>query len=99
MRGRNEKRIDQSHLPPKDYAQQLILLREKYSHWGPTGQNTSMACRKNVATEDAKPRGVLSLLQGYPGEDGQLAMARAIQYHAYGYQSLEQKFWRTSACS
>jgi len=90
LRGRNEKRIDQSHLPPKDYAQQLIVLREKYSRWGPTGQEYFDGLQKKCRYGRREAARVLSLLQGYPVKDGQLAMARAIQYHAYGYQSLER---------
>jgi hypothetical protein len=32
----------------------------------------------------------LSLLHGYPKKDGLAAIERGIQYHAYGYQSLER---------
>lgn len=90
VRGRNEKRTDQAHLPPKDYAQQLILLREKYLHWGPTAQEYFDGLQKKCRYGRREAARVLSLLQGYPVKDGQLAMARAIQYHAYGYQSLER---------
>ena len=33
---------------------------------------------------------ILSLLHGYPKKDGLAAMQRGIQYHAFGYQSLER---------
>jgi len=33
---------------------------------------------------------ILSLLHGFPHQDGVAAMGRGIQYHAYGYQSLER---------
>jgi hypothetical protein len=90
LRGRYEKRIDQSHLPPKDYAQQLILLREKYAYWGSTGQEYFDGLQKKCRSGRRESARVLSLLHGYPVKDGQLAMARAIEYHAYGYQSLER---------
>lgn len=90
LRGRYQKQTSEAHLPPKDYAQQLIMLREKYAHWGSTGQDyfdyLQQKCR-NGRREAAR---ILSLLQGYPVKDGQAAMARGIQYHAYGYQSLER---------
>ena len=90
LHGRYEKQIDQSHLPPKDYAQQLILLREKYANWGPTGQEYFDGLQKKCRSGRREAARVLSLLHGYPVNDGQLAMARAIQYHAYGYQYLER---------
>ncbi len=90
LRGRNDKRIDQAHLPPKDYAQQLIGLREKYVHWGPIALEYFDGLQKKCRYGRREAARVLSLLQGYPVKDGQLAMARAIQYHAYGYQSLER---------
>ena len=90
LRGRYEKQINQAHLPPKDYAQQLILLREKYANWGPTGLEYFDGLQKKCRNGRRDSARVLSLLHGYPVKDGQSAMARAIQYHAYGYQSLER---------
>lgn len=90
LRGRYEKQINQSHLPPKDYAQQLIVLREKYAKWGPIGLEYFDGLQKKYRYGRRDSARVLSLLHGYPIQDGQSAMARAIQYHAYGYQSLER---------
>ena len=90
LRGRNEKRIDQAHLPPKDHAQQLMLLREKYASWGETGAEYFDGLQKKCRYGRREATRILSLLHGYPVKDGQLAMARAIQYHAYGYQALER---------
>lgn len=90
LRGRNQKQICEAHLPPKDYAQQLILLREKYAHWGPVGEEYFDGLQKKCRNGRREAGRILSLLQGYPMKDGQVAMARGIQYHAYGYQSLER---------
>lgn len=90
LRGRYEKQIEQAHLPPKDYTQQLIVLREKYAKWGPTGLEYFDGLQKKYRYGRRDSARVLSLLHGYPVPDGQSAMARAIQYHAWGYQSLER---------
>jgi len=89
-RGRYEKQINEAHLPPKDYAQQLIVLREKYATWGPVGLEYFDGLQKKYRYGRRDSARVLSLLHGYPVQDGQSAMARAVQYHAYGYQSLER---------
>ena len=90
LRGRHEKVIHQDHQPPKDYAQQLILLREKYERWGAIGQEYFDGLQKKCRYGRREAARIVSLLHGYPVKDGQLAMARGIQYHAYGYQSLER---------
>jgi len=90
LRGRNEKQIDQAHLPPKDYAQQLLQLRERYTRWGPSGQQYFDGLQKKCRYGRHEAARLLSLLQGYPVKDVQMAMDRAIQFHAYGYQSLER---------
>jgi type I site-specific restriction endonuclease len=90
LSGKNQKQVDPAHQPPKDQQQQLSQLREKYAHWGQIGleyfDGVQRRCRygKHEATR------ILSLLHGYPHQDGLAAMQRGIQYHAYGYQSLER---------
>lgn len=90
LRGGNQKQISAAHLPPKDHAQQLTLLREKYSHWGQTGQEYFDGLQKKCRYGKSEAGRVLSLLHGYPMKDAVAAMQRGIQYHAYGYQSLER---------
>ena len=88
--GKHQKRIDAVHLPPQDHAQQLTLLREKYSRWGPAGLEYFDGLQRKCRYGRREASRVLSLLHGYPIQDGVTAMQRGIQYHAYGYQSLER---------
>jgi transposase len=90
LHGRHEKQTQETHRPPKDHAQQLLLLREKYAPWGPIGQEYFDGLQKKCRNGKHEAARMLSLLRGYPVKDGQVAMARGIQYHAYGYQSLER---------
>ena len=90
LRGRYQKQTSDAHLPPKDHAQQVIMLREKYAHWGSTGQEYFDDLQRKCRNGRREAARILSLLQGYPVKDGQAAMARGLQYHAYGYQSLER---------
>ena len=90
LRGRNQKQISEAHLPPKDHAQQLTLLREKYSRWGQTGLEYFDGLQQKCRNGKHAAGRILSLLYGYTMKDGQVAMQRGIQYHAYGYQSLER---------
>jgi transposase len=90
LRGRSQKQTSEAHLPPKDHAQQLIVLREKYARWGSTGEEYFDGLQKKCRNGRREAARILSLLPGYPVSDGQAAMARGIRYHAYGYQSLER---------
>ncbi len=89
--GKYAKLTDPAHQPPKDQQQQLTLLREKYAHWGQSHLDyfagVQHRCRHGRHTR--LQVGILSLLHGFPHQDGVAAMGRGIQYHAYGYQSLE----------
>jgi transposase len=90
LRGKNEKQSDPSHSPPKDNEEHISNLRERYTQWGKTGcdyfEGLLIKCR--YGKHEAQR--VLTLLHGYPKKDAMLAMERGIQYHAYGYQSLER---------
>ncbi len=90
LRGRHQKQISAAHLPPKDHAQQLTLLREKYSHWGQAGLEYFDGLQQKCRYGKREAARILSLLHGYPTKDGVAAMERGSQYHAYGYQSLER---------
>ena len=89
-RGRNEKQSQESHRPPSDHHEQLTILREKYTQWCQVAveyfDGILLKCR--YGRHEAQR--ILSLLHGYPKKDGLAAMQRGIQYHAYGYQSLER---------
>ena len=82
LRGRNQKQISEAHLPPKDHAQQLTLLREKYVHWGQTGLEYFDGLQKKCRNGRHEAGRILSLLYGYTVKDAQAAMQRGIQYHA-----------------
>jgi hypothetical protein len=90
LRGKNEKQTDPAHEPPKDHREQLALLREQYAHWGQIGLDYFEGLLRKCRYGRHEALRVLSLLHGYPHQDGLAAMHRAIQYHAYGYQSLER---------
>ena len=89
-RGRNEKKIQESHRPPSDHHEQLAILREKYTQWGQEAVEYFDGILRKCRNGRHEAQRILSLLHGYPKKDGLAAMQRAIQYHAYGYQSLER---------
>jgi transposase len=89
-RGRNEKKIQESHRPPSDHHEQLAILREKYTQWGQVAVEYFDGILRKCRNGRHEAQRILSLLHGYPKKDGLSAMQRGIQYHAYGYQSLER---------
>lgn len=90
VHGKNGKQSDPSHEPPKDSKEQLENLRERYSQWGKTGCDYLDGLLRKCRNGKHEAQRVLMLLHGYPTKDGLAAMERSIQYHAYGYQSLER---------
>ena len=89
-RGRNEKKSQDSHRPPNDHHEQLAILREKYMQWGQVALEYFDGILRKCRNGRHEAQRLLSLLHGYPKKDGLAAMQRGIQYHAYGYQSLER---------
>ena len=89
-RGRNEKQLQESHRPPRDHHEQLAILREKYTQWGQVAVEYFDGILRKCRNSRHEAQRILSLLHGYPKKDGLAAMQRGIQYHAYGYQSLER---------
>lgn len=63
---------------------------ERYAELGPVGSQflEGLLAKQRYGKHDAQR--VLSLLHAYSLQDILAAMSRAIQYHAYGYQSLER---------
>jgi transposase len=90
VRGKNEKRTDPSHNPPKDNQEHLVDLRERYSQWGQAGCDYLEGLLRKCRYGKHEAQRVLTLLHGYPKKDAVAGMERGIQYHAYGYQSLER---------
>jgi len=89
-RGRHKKLSQESHRPPRDHHEQLTILREKYTSWGPVALEYFEGILRKCRNSSYEARRILSLLHGYPKKDGLAAMQQGIQYHAYGYQSLER---------
>lgn len=89
-RGRNEKQSQESHRPPSDHHEQLAILREKYMQWGQVAVEYFDGILRKCRYGRHEAQRILSLLYGYPKNDGLSAMQRGIQYHAFGYQSLER---------
>ena len=90
LRGRNEKQTHPAHLPPKDHQEQLSLLREKYARWGQVGLEYFDGLQQRCRNGKHEAGRILALLHGYPVKDGLAALQRGIEYHAFGYQSLER---------
>lgn len=88
--GRNQKQCQDSHRPPKDHDEQLAILREKYTHLGPVALEYFEGILRKCRNSRHESQRILALLYGYTKRDGLAAMQRGIQYHAYGYQSLER---------
>ena len=88
--GRNQKQFQDSHRPPKDHDEQLAILREKYTQWGPVALEYFEGILRKCRNSRHESQRILALLYGYPKKDGLAAMQRGIQFHAYGYQSLER---------
>jgi transposase len=89
-RGRHEKQCQDSHRPPSDHHEQLAILREKYTQCGQVAVEYFDGILRKCRNGRHEAQRILSLLHGYPKKDGLAAMQRGIQYHAYGYQSLER---------
>ena len=90
LRGKNEKRTDPSHSPPEDNEEHINNLRERYLQWGQAGSDYLDGLLLKCRYGKREAQRVLTLLHGYPKTDALAGMERGIQYHAYGYQSLER---------
>lgn len=88
--GKHHKQVDAAHLPPKDHHAQLTMLRDKFAGWGQFALEYFDGLQKRCRNGRHEASRILSLLHGYPVKDGQAAVQRAIQHHAWGYQSLER---------
>lgn len=88
--GKSETQFDPAHSPPTDNEEHLDTLRQRYWHWGQTGGDYLEGLLRKCRYGKREAQRVLALLHGFPQQDGLAAMQRGIQYHAYGYQSLER---------
>ena len=85
-----QTRSDAAHAPPKDVHEQLATIRQRYAELGPIASQflEGLLAKQRCGKRDAQQ--ILGLLQVYSHRDILAAMSRAIQFHAYGYQSLER---------
>lgn len=91
-----EPSMDPAHAPPRDHEEQMRHLRERFAELGDTGLRfldgllSKQRCGRHQAAQ------VLALLHAYPKADVLAAIARAVNYHAFGYSSLERILAHTS---
>jgi transposase len=90
FRGKNGKHVQDGHRPPSDHHEQLALLRDKYAELGQVAVDYLEGILRKCRYGRHDAQRILSLLHGYSKADGLAAMQRGIQYHAYGFQSLER---------
>jgi hypothetical protein len=85
-----EPSVDPQHAPPKDAQRQIELLRARYAELGPVASDYLEGLFRKCRNGKHEAQRVLTLLHAYSLEDLLAAMSRSIQYHAYGFQSLER---------
>ncbi len=85
-----ERRCDPSHAPPQDHEAQMERLRERFAELGETGLQYLAGLESKHRYTKHQARKILGLLQAYNKSDVLTAMHRAVQYHAYGFSSLER---------
>jgi len=85
-----EKSLDPKHAPPKDAQEQIAVLRARYAELGPQGSEYFDGLFKKCRNGKHEAQRVLTLLHAYPLVDVIAAIGRSIQYHAYGFHSLER---------
>ena len=85
-----QRRIDPSHLPPRDHAAQMESLRERYTTLGEAAVEflDGLLARARYSKHHAQK--ILTLLNVYPKSDVLAAMQRAVMYRAFGYSELER---------
>lgn len=85
-----QRRIDPSHLPPRDHEAQMQSLRERYTTLGEVAVEflDGLLARARYSKHHAQK--ILTLLNVYPKTDVLAAMQRAVMYRAFGYSELER---------
>jgi hypothetical protein len=84
------RRIDPDHMPPRDHEQQMKRLRERYVELGGIGVAYLEGLESKQRNSKHQALKVLGLLHAYHKSDLLRAMERAVQYHAFGFASLER---------
>ena len=85
-----QRRIDPSHLPPKDHETQMKSLRERYTTLGEVAVEFLDGLLAKTRYSKHHAQKVLTLLNVYPKSDVLAAMQRAVMYRAFGYSELER---------
>jgi transposase len=85
-----QRRIDPDHTPPRDHEAQMQRLRERYAELGETGVAYLAGLETKQRNSKHQALQVLGLLHAYHKNDLLRAMQRAVQYHAFGFSSLER---------
>lgn len=85
-----QRRIDPDHTPPRDHEAQIQRLRERYAELGETGVAYLAGLETKQRNSKHQALQVLGLLHAYHKNDLLRAMQRAVQYHAFGFSSLER---------
>jgi transposase len=84
------RRLDPSHAPPQDHEAQMEKLRERFAELGEIGLRYLAGLEDKNRYTKHHARKILGLLQAYCKSDVLAAMQRAVEYHAYGFSSLER---------
>jgi hypothetical protein len=91
MQGQSgEHCLNPSHAPPQDHESQMARLRERFAALGEIGLRYLAGMEGKNRYTKHHARKILGLLQAYCKSDVLAAMQRAVQYHAYGFSSLER---------
>ena len=85
-----QRRIDPSHLPPRDHEAQMKSLRERYTTLGEVAVEFLDGLLAKTRYSKHHAQKVLTLLNIYPKSDVLAAMQRAVMYRAFGYSDLER---------
>jgi transposase len=83
-------RSDPAHQPPRDHEEQMASLRERYAELGDIGVQYLSGLESKQRNSKHQALKVLGLLHAYHKQDLISAMRRAVEYHAFGYTSLER---------
>ncbi len=84
-----QRRIDPSHLPPRNHEAQMESLREGYTTLGEVAVEFLDGLLAKTRYSKHHAQKVLTLLNMYPKSDVLAAMQRAVMYRAFGYSELE----------
>jgi len=85
-----QRRVDSAHAPPRDHEEQMQRLRERFTELGEVGTAYLAGLESKQRNSKHQAIQVLGLLHTYHKADVLRAMDRGVQYHAYGFSSLER---------